>query len=49
MIGDSQPIINFCLFFARLSLFPYAITNGDNNDVDARMICERATEKGETE
>jgi len=33
MIGCDKPIVPFFSF--------YAINNKDNNDVDARMICER--------
>jgi hypothetical protein len=43
MIGHHTPIVHFSfrsLPFRFLFYF-YAINNEDNNDVDARMICER--------
>ena len=47
MIDEGKPIINFLFSFLDFSspLPRYAITNEDNNDVDARMICERERER----
>ncbi len=41
MIGYHKPIVHFSFRSLPFSFFVYAINNEDNNDVDARMICER--------